>query len=217
VFVVFGFPAFEPAGEQRGSVYDPASACPDCGSGARLVSALYIDWSRIPKGRDVVRTIAGEILVSRRLRDAFREKEFTGAEFVPIGYCATSSAVSPDWFQLIMTSNATVIDTLRTRTGIGPFDDDPDDEYRCPRGDLIGLNRLSEVWIHPPVPGTDIAATRQSLGIRRGLLRPQPLILVSARLREALLKWKVRRCVFEIAHLAGQAGEVEGPAMHAMP
>jgi len=46
-----------------------------------------------------------------------------------------------------------------------------------PRGDLAGLNLLSEVFIEKDSRGSeDIFSTRQFVGVRRGLLRPRPLI-----------------------------------------
>ena len=34
-----------------------------------------------------------------------------------------------------------------TGAGVDPFDEDPEGRYRCPCGHVLGLNRLSELWI----------------------------------------------------------------------
>src|SRR5688572_24665582 len=43
---------FEPAGEERGTRYNESTECPRCRSGGKQVSDLYLDWKRIPKGKD---------------------------------------------------------------------------------------------------------------------------------------------------------------------
>jgi len=63
--------AFEPAGEECGTQYDETAACPICGAGARQVTPLYLPQERIPRSKDISRTIAGEIVVSRQIQELF--------------------------------------------------------------------------------------------------------------------------------------------------
>jgi hypothetical protein len=192
---------FEPAGEECGTQYDEAVACPHCKAGAEQISPLFLDWNRMPKGKDIARTIAGEIVVSRRLVELFERHSITGAEFQPIRCRPVSSAESKDWFQLIINScGAKVVPP--TRTGINPFDEDIAGEYRCPLGNLIGLARLSEVWIsRSSYTGTDIVASSQFIGIRRGLLRPERFLLISPKLQQLIENERLKGCKIEVAHL----------------
>ena len=192
---------FEPAGEERGTRYDESSACEHCKAGARQVTPLFLDWKRIPKSKDVARTIAGEIIVSARLVELFEKHSITGAEFQSIRCSPASSAESKDWFQLIAKSCSAEV-MPKTRTGVNPFDEDKAGEYRCPTGDLIGLARLSEVWINrSSYAGFDIVASRQFIGTRRGLLRPERLLFISPKLRRIIEDQKVTGFKFEVAHL----------------
>lgn len=192
---------FEPAGEECGTKYDETTACPRCGAGAKQSTPLYLPEKRIPKSKDVSRTIAGEIVVSRQVGELFARHGITGAELLPIRSKGASSVESKDWFQLIVqNSEAEVI--APTRVGIDPFDDDEKGECRCPLGDLIGLNLLSEVSIKSASrDDVDIISTRQFVGTRRGLLRPERIILVSPKLRRLIESEKLRGLEVEVAHL----------------
>jgi hypothetical protein len=156
---------------------------------------------RIPKSKDVCRTIAGEIVVSRRAAELFSRHKITGAELVPIRSKGATSAESEDWFQLkVLKSEAEIISP--TRVGIDPFDEDEKGEYRCVLGDLIGLNLLSEISIASSSRGSaDIICTSQFIGIRRGLLRPEQLILISPKLAKLIESEKLKGCGYEVAHL----------------
>ncbi len=113
----------------------------------------------------------------------------------------------PVWYQLVVTANTAEI-VAPTRVGINPFDDDPKGECRCPLGDLIGLNLLSEVSISVASRGeADIVCSRQFIGTRHvvgpqaGLLRPRRVILISPKFREFLESEKIKGVVIEVAHL----------------
>jgi len=193
--------AFEPAGEECGTKYDESTACPRCGAGARQTTPLYLPEKRIPKSKDVSRTIAGEIVVSRRVAELFARHGITGAELSPVRSNRSSSAESKDWFQLTVPNPQAEI-IAPTRVGIDPFDDDEKGECRCPFGDLIGLNLLSEVSIKSSSRGdADIVCSRQFIGTRRGLLRPERVILVSPKVRRLIEAEKLKGVELEVAHL----------------
>jgi hypothetical protein len=85
--------------------------------------------------------------------------------------------------------------------GVNPFDEDTTGQYRCSHGDLIGLARLSEVSIRrSSYNGSDIIASRQFAGTRRGLLRPERFLLVSPKLQKVISEGKLVGCKFEVAH-----------------
>jgi len=51
-------------------------------------------------------------------------------------------------------------------------------------------------------PGkSDIVASRQFIGVRRGLLRPERVILVSPKLRRLVAAERLTGCELEVAHL----------------
>jgi hypothetical protein len=107
----------------------------------------------------------------------------------------------PVWHQLVVTSNTAEI-VGPTRVGINPFDDDPKGECRCPLGDLIGLNLLSEVSISVASRGEfDIVCSRQFIGVRRGLLRPHRVILISPKFWKLLESERIKGVNIEVAHL----------------
>lgn len=107
----------------------------------------------------------------------------------------------PVWYQLVVTSRPMPI-VPPTQTGKNLFDDDPNDEYRCPYGHVIGLNLLSEVSVaRDAYDGSDIAVTSQLIGHRMGLLVPSPCLLISPRFYRLLKSEKIKGYKAEIAHL----------------
>jgi hypothetical protein len=108
---------------------------------------------------------------------------------------------APVWHQLVPTAFVDV--TPPTRTGVDPFDEDEKGEYRCPHGDTLGLNLLSELTISAPSGiEWDVAATRQYFGLRSGVLRPEQRLLVSPRLRRLIEDNDVKGYKIEVAHMA---------------
>jgi hypothetical protein len=68
------------------SVYDTASACVHCGAGRRQITDLVIDQVRLPKQRQVVRTIGREWLVQKDLAESLSREGFTGFRFRPVAH-----------------------------------------------------------------------------------------------------------------------------------
>ena len=109
------------------------------------------------------------------------------------------------WYQLIVESKPLRVAPM-TRFGINPFDDDAAGTYRCPNGHVLGLNRLSELYVEEADwDGADFHITREYVGTRRGLLRPTRLIVVSPKLRKLFLEHKIKGADFEVAHLVAVA------------
>ncbi|WP_113960016.1 hypothetical protein [Roseimicrobium gellanilyticum] len=165
-------------------------------------TSLFLPESRIPKTKEISKTIGGEIVVSQRVKELFLRHDVTGAALLPLCPNSSSSAESNAWFQLgVLEANAEVI--APTRVGIDPFDDDVKGECRCPLGDLVGLNLLSEVTITSGSRGeADIFCTRQFVGVRRGLLRPERIILISPKVWRVLVSEKIKGVEIEVAHIA---------------
>lgn len=228
IFLLFTTALFEPAGEECGTEYDESFACPKCGSGAKQVTDLFLDLRRIPKKKDVAVTIAGEIVFSHRLVDLFLKYKIEGAEFLPVRQKNDPSSESKEWFQLSVKSmDAEITSPTIIRSTL--FDDDKDqsqtnepkkivvgnyvqvlhplDSERCPTGDLLGLNLISEVSLkRDSYNGADIFASKQFVGTRRGLIRPRRLIFISQKLwrvleEERLKGERIKGVSFEVAHL----------------
>jgi hypothetical protein len=165
------------------------------------MTPLYLPEKRIPKSKEISRTIAGEIVISGRVKELFARLRITGAQLNPVRCSQKASAESSDWFQLILNNTDAEI-VSPTRVGIDPFDEDEKGECRRPNGDTMGLNLLSEVsikaWTRSEI---DIMGTRQFLGCRRGLLRPERQILISPRLYRLLEAEKIKGYQVEVAHL----------------
>jgi hypothetical protein len=106
----------------------------------------------------------------------------------------------PAWYQFTVTSPPVDI-CPPTRAGDDPFDEE---SYgRCPHGHVIGLNLLSEVTVsRGSVPDADVMITKQMVGVRRGLLRPRPLLLLSPKAWRAIEEAQLKGLAFEVAYVA---------------
>jgi hypothetical protein len=105
------------------------------------------------------------------------------------------------WYQLAVNPSVNV--NSATKTGNKPFDEDEKNEYRCRKGHTIGLAVLSELVIDKDSwDGSDIAATKQLIGVNRGLLRTSPLLVISQRLYRLMRETACRGFTVEVVHLA---------------
>ena len=192
---------FEPAGELCGTKYDETTACKRCGAGAKQIGPLILDVKRIPRGKSFAKTIAGEIVVAQHAVDLFKEHGVTGARFHPVRAQGAKDLQPTGWCQLVVVSTNAEI-APPTRVGIDPFDEDPGGAYRCPSGDLLGLNLLSEVSVRSSTVGEDdIVGSREFFRDRRGLLRPERAILISPKVRRLIDSRKLKGCEIEVVHL----------------
>jgi hypothetical protein len=190
---------FEPAGEECGTVYDDAQACPVCGAGAPQLTALLLDGRHMPRGVDFASTIAGEVIVSKRVADLFTSENLRGAEFVPVRLTNEDERPSGEWCQVKALGVQAALHSS-TRVGNDPFDHS--EAGRCPRCDLAGLNVLSEVSIRRETyDGSDFVETKELTGVRRGLLRPRPVMLLSPRGWRMIDGAKLKGLAVEVAHL----------------
>jgi hypothetical protein len=203
---------FEPAGEECGTSYDESSACPRCGAGARRRGPLILDEKRIPKGKDVARTIAGEVVVSDRFRILAEKADLTGVRFQPLrSKQAAGGMLSHTWHGLEAVHACAEI-VPPTRVANNPFDEDPLGEYRCPEGHLLGLNLLSPLWVNlVRCPAADLLSTRQYIGTRRGLLRPERVLVASQRFRAMVAEHGLKGFRFEPAEIQSAAEAQSSP------
>ena len=190
---------FEPTGEECGTGYDDALRCKYCGAGRRQTTPLILRTSRIPKGKDISRTLADEVVVSDRLALALESAGISGATLEPVQPMA-HARTSSKWHQLTPTSCSVTI-VSPTRIGNGPFDGDAEGLYRCPLGHSAGLNLLSEVSVRrADLDGADLLGTRQFVGWPGGVFTAHPLLLMSAKFLAVLRALNVRGYTTEVVH-----------------
>jgi hypothetical protein len=79
---------FEPAGEECGTMYDESTECKICQAGRTQVSDLILDLRKVPKNKDIARTIADEWIVSQRLAQILVDNKITGFALRPVHHKA---------------------------------------------------------------------------------------------------------------------------------
>ena len=217
---------FEPTGEESGTIYDESSACPVCGSGAKLISPLKLKKSKVPRS-DMAMTITrgDEVIVSEKFIEMVRENNLSGIEFNPV-YSAGKNGKKLNCFQIRPQNYFDISE--KTVFGVNPFDLSgkcsssttwsmrkdgsmykvhyPMEVYKCPNGDNLGLNIVSEAFIKADaaLDGLDFFASRQTVGVRRGLLRPSPLFFCSNRMMRLIQENHLKGIEFEVAHIVDE-------------
>lgn len=190
---------FEPAGEECGTQYDDTDACEICGSNSRQKSPLFLKSGSVPN-KDIAQTIAGEIVVSDKFLHAFKNGGLKGAVFNPIFH---GNEIS-NYHQLIAQHEIWL--SQNTIGGINPFDLSTTcrgEIYKCPKGHTIGLNLLSEPYVlnNQLINQYDFLSSAQKIGVKRGLLRPEPIYLVSTAFRKMIKDTALSGFEFEVAHI----------------
>lgn len=186
---------FEPTGEECGTLYDETAACTICGANRKQVSPLILEKGTMPK-KDIAKTIGGEVVVSEKFVNAVKRRNLKGLQF---------GAVNVEkYYQLI--ANTDIELSPNTIVGINPFDLSTSNEgeiYKCPKGDTIGLNLLSEPYVlnSQSIGKYDFYASRQKVGVRRGLLRPEPIYFCSPAFRKMVEEEKLSGFEFEITNI----------------
>lgn len=208
----------EPCGEECGTVYDDRQACPICGSGRVQKGPLILSKVSTLGKVDVCKTIGGEIIVSKRFQELVGKYSLRGMLFLPI---LVKGIPSQLFMQL--TAKDSVDISHETRFGIDyfdsvniPYNDErkinicgheitmPKEIYVCPNQDLMGLNLLSELYITEESYQShffDLARTAQYVGVKRGLLRPEPLYVCTKAFYEMVKHEKILGMDFEIAKI----------------
>lgn len=202
-------------GKEHGTIYDHSYACPVCHSGEHQVSSLYLPKGRYMLHRDVIITLGYEIVVSKKFVDMCRDNNLQGVTFGPVYFGKT---LSEDYFQLMVEGYKLDI-SPETKFGVYPCDDSEngpilDEEllsiwkdgieiYKCPKGDNLGLNILSEAYVNdnPVISEYDFFISRQTYGVYRGLFVPHHLLFCSPRMRKRIIENNIKGFDFEIAHV----------------
>ena len=205
---------FEPTGEECGTLYDETFTCKICGANKKQISSLILKKGSIPK-KDIARTIGGEIVVSDRFVNAIKQRKMKGLALTPVNFEKQPST----YYQL--TANMEVDLSHRTVAGVNAFDFSESSEgtdftiqggyhikfekeiYKCYKGHTIGLNILSEPYVlnSPLIKGFDFFVSKQKIGVKRGLLSPEPVYICSPALKKMVKEEKLSGFEFEIAHI----------------
>jgi len=206
--------AFEPTGEECGTIYD--ETCEICGANKKQAGPLKLKKGSIPK-KDIARTISGEVVVSDRLVAAFKKRRLEGMDFEPV---ALGKEVSSNYYQLEASSPELEL-TGKTVVGEHPFDLSTDDVeasehticgYRikfdklirkCPKGHTIGTRLISEPYVFdsPLINVYDFFVSKQKIGAKQGVLRPEPVYFCSPSFKKMIEEEKLSGFEFEIAHI----------------
>jgi len=203
---------FEPAGEECGTIYDESCACRICGSGRKQISPLRLKKGRFLNKRDVATTIADEIVVSRRFVDVIKSSDIKGMFFGPV-YLGNS--LSEDVYQLMIQGQKLEM-SEKTRFGGEPYDFIQGEEYEreisgCPNGDHLGLNILSEAYVHnsASLSQYDFFISKETVGNKiteenqGSLIRPSHLLFCSPKLYRVIKENNLKGFNFEVAHVVG--------------
>lgn len=205
---------FEPAGEENGTLYDETSACEVCGANRKQISPLSLKKGSIPK-KDIARTIAGEVVVSEKFAEALKQRSLKGVVLEPVLF----GNAHANYFQIIATSELEL--TGNSVAGVNLFDFSEKSEfieftvsegfpvkfekeiYKCPKGHTIGLNLLSEAYVSnsPVIMEADFFVSKQKIGVKRGLLRPEPIYFCSQAFRKMVEEEKLCGFEFEVTNV----------------
>lgn len=214
LFHIFISNVFEPTGEECGTLYDEMTACEICGANRVQIGSLILKKGKIPK-KDIAETIGGEVVVSAKFVNAVNQRNLQGLMFTPVSFENSDS----DYYQL--TASKEIELSHHTVAGVNPFDYSEGSEeiefniqegdhgkfekevYKCSKGHTIGLNLLSEPYVlkNQLIGGYDFFASKQKIGVKRGLLRPEPIYFCSPAFRKMIEEEKLTGFEFEIANI----------------
>jgi hypothetical protein len=190
---------FEPAGEECGTLYDEKTGCEICGANRKQIGLLRLRKDSIPK-TDIARTIAGEIVVSEKFAAVFKKKGLKGALLEPV----VLNNATFNCYQLVSAIEIEL--SQNTIAGINLFDLSTSSEgeiYKCPKGHTLGLNLLSEAYVvgSRSIGANDFFSSKQKIGARRGLLRPEQIYFCSPAFREMVHEERLSGFEFEITNV----------------
>lgn len=196
---------FEPMGEELGTEYDDSCKCPICGSGIKQITPLYMKKrNNYFKNRDVLTTHAPEIIVSKKFVDLVKENNLKGMVFGDVYF---GKHLADDCFQL-KEEGCELSISPKTRFGVDFFNNDEvcplsGEVFKCPNGDNLGLNIISEAYVEdsPLISQYDFFISRQTYGVRRGMLHASHILFCSPRMKKLIEANHVKGFNFEIAHI----------------
>ncbi|KPE49088.1 hypothetical protein [Chryseobacterium indologenes] len=202
-------PVFEPTGEECGTLYDETVACEICGTGGKQIGPLLLKKGTIPK-KDIARTIGGEVVVSEKFVNAINLSNMKGLQITPTNvekyyqltaneelYLSKNTIAGDDPFTASVSSNGGTFNVSGHQVNFEK------EVYICPKGDLLGLRLLSEPYVlnNQVISQCDFLTSKQKFGVKRGLLRPEPIYFCSQKFRKMVEEEKLTGFEFEIANI----------------
>jgi len=186
-------------GEECGTIYDESVSCKICKANPCQKTPLRLRKRALPK-KDIIRTLSGEIVVSEKFKKSVEQHGIRGCMFGPVLFGKKVS----NFYQLTATDQLEL--TPSTVVGCEPFDLSTSyghEVYKCPNGDTIGLNLLSEphVFDNPLIYEYGFLESRQRIGVRRGVFYPNPIYFASQAFRTMVEEEKIKGLKFEITHV----------------
>ncbi|MBK8878234.1 MAG: hypothetical protein IPN74_06690 [Haliscomenobacter sp.] len=204
---------FEPTGEECGTLFDETTVCEICGANRKQISPLTLKSGTIPK-KDIAKTIGGGVVVSKKFANAVKQRELKGIVLTSINFENGASG----YYQLAASMKVEL--STNTVAGVDPWDFSKGSEggkynvssyqikfdkeiYKCPKGHTIGLNLLSEPYVinSQSIREHDFFASKQMVGVKRGLLHPEPIYFCSQNFRSMVEEEKLSGFEWEIAHV----------------
>jgi hypothetical protein len=200
--VSFDFELIDPSGSEIRTV----PRLVPCGLCSRQATPLRLPLSRLPRSRDLVMLWGGEIVLSERFCSLLASEACLGSELRPVVGRGKKRSASESNYRsgpCQLTIHSTPVEVSKEcRFGDNPFDFESSGSYRCPSGEIAGLNLLSALKVEKSSwDGSDISRTRIYVGGRQGLFRPRQLLLVSKRLFHALRGATVKGFDCEVVEL----------------
>lgn len=213
IFQIIPYKRAHTSGEEHGTEYDYSESCPICHSGRKLIGDFRISRKSVLKSVNLFQTYGGELIADESLKAACKHYGINGIEF-----CNTSI----DGYYLISSSNKVNISNS-TEFGCSPFNKEDFSDgvlvklggvdnhmkkeiYRCPNGDNLGLNILSEAYIEHDntLFDFDFIQSVQYVGVHRGFLYQMPLYFCSQKFRRMVETEKLKGIKFEVAHVVDE-------------
>ena len=199
-------------GIEYGTIYDETAACPICGANRKQLSELHLRKGNWMGKHDIAMTLAGDVIVSKKFKDFVNQNNLYGLSFMPL---YTGNTLSEDYFQLSFTEELTV--STHTRFGVDIFGNNHEivngvrvclssDPAKCPNGDNMGLNILSEIYIKKAtIPANaDFIVSKQTYGGKGGLFHPYHMYFCSQRAMQLMKENGIKGFDYEVTHLVDE-------------
>ena len=199
-------------GSEYGTIYDETAACPICGANRIQMSALHLRKGNWMGKHDIAMTLAGDVIVSKKFKDFVNQNNLYGLSFMPL---YTGNTLSEDYFQLSFTEELTV--STQTRFGVDIFGNNHEivngvrvcsdtDPAKCPNGDNMGWNILSEIYIKKAtIPANaDFIVSKQTYGGKGGLFHPYHMYFCSQRAMQLMKENGIKGFDYEVTHLVDE-------------
>lgn len=187
------------AGDYVRPVYDDSAACPVCGVGARQTAPLRLQSRDYSSTWDVFSTWAGELIVRVEWAERLTASGLTGVAFRTLD---PASAKSRLWCQMLVEEDAYTL-APPTIMSHDPLEERGVENRCCPIGRYAGMRLNSEVHVElRSATAPDFGWTYESIGLRSGLFRPAPAVIVSRRAYEWLRDSGMKDIRFERAFRA---------------